>query len=889
VTFNSEDNTSFPPTVTGVEPDSDAAKNGVKPGDWLVAIKLSSSNSWTEAATWPPSKVVLDLGIKEKEHKQDLQLRFRARNPSDITVIVKRDIEAGLEFVENPPVKPPKIVKDRTKTKMWLKANVIRGFFIIDINGTNTKTMHPTCSEFQNLLKADKTRIVTCSMHGPAGGTQKTNNEDIEDIEMQLAVPLANKVLSNGVPGRVYTETKHKMKHKDGCLAYTVTPRPSCFLPDVTDPYRLNISIARASFLDVRGKIKDILEADAGDDTDGTRNRPAMPGPLEDFLERPTFTSVDLEKQGQIAGKVKLRYKTVYPCLSELWEQGKERRSGPIPEKLTEILELFDNMEGTEKMYYDEKKLRHKYKVEMPQMLRVRTYVVRGLNVSGVHAGFGNPYLYFKFGHEQKMLTDTKKISEANPRFFKTDEQDVMLPQQSKFEFGLYDSQGQEEDFGGLGNDELIGRSFIDLEDRFDSTNFKHYMKLNKVPIEYRPLKQDTDAGGTLCKGNLEMWVEILDATTAAERPVNPLVEPPAIEIELRVVVWTVRNLSLKLCTDENGLQEESINFRVRCQIDSSVYKGPENAKTQETDIHFGSTGEGEFNWRFVFSRIAVTTGVPVDCTLHFTIWKVSHEGVVTGTTRFMMCESNLETKSYCSKTAARSELVEVSEEIALQNTELTKLLEKEAAGLDEGDGATFADDDDESDSDEEGLERKSKEIPPAALMEVLLQAVPQSQASSSDHKVGVGREEPNRNPVLLHPKSGRGFREVFKETAALIDGVMEGFANGKRRCKILVALFLVIGVIALLHYIKKNDCPIIQANCEITCPTCKICRDKQDVKAGRLCYYGIVGVKSCIANPYCNIREAYGKCDEPSGNKQEQQEQCIAKPPDTTVIQTQT
>ena len=31
--------------------------------------------------------------------------------------------------------------------------------------------------------------------------------------------------------------------------------------------------------------------------------------------------------------------------------------------------------------------------------------------------------------------------------------------------------------------------------------------------------------------------------------------------------------------------------------------------------------GDGEFNWRFVFSRIQVTKGVPIDCFLHLSIW----------------------------------------------------------------------------------------------------------------------------------------------------------------------------------------------------------------------------------------------------------------------------
>ena len=41
----------------------------------------------------------------------------------------------------------------------------------------------------------------------------------------------------------------------------------------------------------------------------------------------------------------------------------------------------------------------------------------------------------------------------------------------------------------------------------------------------------------------------------------------------------------------------------------------------QETDQHDCCVGDGEFNWRFVFSRVQVTKGVPIDCFLHLSVW----------------------------------------------------------------------------------------------------------------------------------------------------------------------------------------------------------------------------------------------------------------------------
>ncbi|XP_033208643.1 otoferlin-like [Belonocnema kinseyi] len=108
--------------------------------------------------------------------------------------------------------------------------------------------------------------------------------------------------------------------------------------------------------------------------------------------------------------------------------------------------------------------------------------------------------------------------------------------------------------------------------------------------LERRPLFNHKRLG--LEQGKLEMWIDMF--------PMNELPPKPAIDIspqtpedfELRVIIWNTENVPL---VDNQFLTGE------KC---SDIYvKGwilPEDI--QKTDTHYNSlTGEGNFNWRFVF------------------------------------------------------------------------------------------------------------------------------------------------------------------------------------------------------------------------------------------------------------------------------------------------
>ncbi|KAM9590431.1 fer-1-like protein 4 isoform 2-T2 [Trichechus inunguis] len=109
--------------------------------------------------------------------------------------------------------------------------------------------------------------------------------------------------------------------------------------------------------------------------------------------------------------------------------------------------------------------------------------------------------------------------------------------------------------------------------------------------VETRPLYHPRSPG--LLQGSLHMWIDIFSHDVPAPAPVDIKPRQP-ISYELRVIIWNTEDVVLD---DVNPLTgEKSSDIYVKSWV-----KGLEHDK-QETDVHFNSlTGEGNFNWRFVF------------------------------------------------------------------------------------------------------------------------------------------------------------------------------------------------------------------------------------------------------------------------------------------------
>ncbi|TNN09751.1 Otoferlin [Schistosoma japonicum] len=120
----------------------------------------------------------------------------------------------------------------------------------------------------------------------------------------------------------------------------------------------------------------------------------------------------------------------------------------------------------------------------------------------------------------------------------------------------------------------------------------KKDVKLVSEHVETRSLKHPDNPG--LIQGRLQMWIDMFEREVA--------VPPPAINIsprvpagyELRVIVWNTADVKL---TDTSLFSSErSSDIYVKGWI-----KGV-GIDDQKTDVHYRSlSGEGNFNWRFIF------------------------------------------------------------------------------------------------------------------------------------------------------------------------------------------------------------------------------------------------------------------------------------------------
>uniref|UniRef100_A0A665XCY1 Fer-1 like family member 4 n=1 Tax=Echeneis naucrates TaxID=173247 RepID=A0A665XCY1_ECHNA len=109
--------------------------------------------------------------------------------------------------------------------------------------------------------------------------------------------------------------------------------------------------------------------------------------------------------------------------------------------------------------------------------------------------------------------------------------------------------------------------------------------------VEIRSL-MDQDKPG-MPQGYLHMWVDMFPNDVPAPPPVDIKPRLPE-QYELRVIIWNTDDVYLDDVNPFTG--DPSSDIYVKGWI-----KGMEGDK-QETDVHFNSlTGEGNFNWRFIF------------------------------------------------------------------------------------------------------------------------------------------------------------------------------------------------------------------------------------------------------------------------------------------------
>uniref|UniRef100_A0AAQ5XDI0 Otoferlin n=1 Tax=Amphiprion ocellaris TaxID=80972 RepID=A0AAQ5XDI0_AMPOC len=160
--------------------------------------------------------------------------------------------------------------------------------------------------------------------------------------------------------------------------------------------------------------------------------------------------------------------------------------------------------------------------------------------------------------------------------------------------------------YGPGGRVKVENRVFMaptEIEDENDEhlalTVLNHWAEIPRVGcklvpehVETRPLLHPDKPG--IEQGRIEMWVDMFPKDMTAPGPALDISPRKPKKFELRVIVWNTDEVVLE--DDDIFTGEKSSDIFVRGWL-----KGQQEDK-QDTDVHYHSiTGEGNFNWRFVY------------------------------------------------------------------------------------------------------------------------------------------------------------------------------------------------------------------------------------------------------------------------------------------------
>uniref|UniRef100_A0A671NAR6 Otoferlin n=1 Tax=Sinocyclocheilus anshuiensis TaxID=1608454 RepID=A0A671NAR6_9TELE len=152
-----------------------------------------------------------------------------------------------------------------------------------------------------------------------------------------------------------------------------------------------------------------------------------------------------------------------------------------------------------------------------------------------------------------------------------------------------------------VGNRIFLGPTEIEdeSEEHLALTVLRHWEEIPRVGcklipehVETRPLLNPDKPG--IEQGRIEMWVDMFPMDVPAPGPAIDISPRKPKRYELRVIIWNTDEVILE--DDDYFTGEKSSDIFVRGWL-----KGQQEDK-QDTDVHYHSlTGEGNFNWRFVF------------------------------------------------------------------------------------------------------------------------------------------------------------------------------------------------------------------------------------------------------------------------------------------------
>lgn len=216
-------------------------------------------------------------------------------------------------------------------------------------------------------------------------------------------------------------------------------------------------------------------------------------------------------------------------------------------------------------------------KLERSVKCKVRAYMLEGFNMAKRDLfSESDPFLIMKCGEEKFSEEDNYQEDEPNPKFNKCYEFSMDFPGASPLEIWVYD-------YDSFFGHDLIGRTQVDLDDRFFS---QEWQSIENKPAEYRELYHTDFEKG---QGTVKMWVDINEADS--RKSLAPAVfcagEPTAL-FEARLVVWKTKDIPHM---DVEGCSDVFVRSYVN-----------DPSKDKLTDTHWrNSDGKASFNWRTIF------------------------------------------------------------------------------------------------------------------------------------------------------------------------------------------------------------------------------------------------------------------------------------------------
>ena len=221
----------------------------------------------------------------------------------------------------------------------------------------------------------------------------------------------------------------------------------------------------------------------------------------------------------------------------------------------------------------------------------VRIYVLTAQGLASEDSnGSSDPYLRVSLGKHIISRREFSKSRCLDPVFHQLFEFQTELPGTSIVNVDVMDADTYT-------NDDLIGSTAIDLEERITSKRWLATGRTDDTSYPLRPLETRglSVPGSSQCRGLLSLWVDIFTEEEARKFPSIDISIDPEPYV-LRVVIWQVKGArSMDPLSNQNDLY---IVGRLLCvNLD-----GAASTNRKQTDTHWrAKNGEGSFNWRWNF------------------------------------------------------------------------------------------------------------------------------------------------------------------------------------------------------------------------------------------------------------------------------------------------